>query len=86
MKKTDDRKVVRIQDVSHEGHGVGRADGLALFIEGALPGDLMEVSITRKKKTYGFAQKILLLEPSRDRIEAACPHAGVCGGLCISVL
>ncbi|MFA7661802.1 MAG: 23S rRNA (uracil(1939)-C(5))-methyltransferase RlmD [Anaerovoracaceae bacterium] len=80
MKKTDDRKVVRIQDVSHEGHGVGRADGLALFIEDALPGDVMEVSITRKKKTYGFAQKILLLEPSQDRIEAACPHAGVCGG------
>lgn len=80
MRNPDERKVVRIQDVSHEGQGVGRADGLALFIEDALPGDLVEVSILRKKKSYGFAKKLLLLEPSPDRIDAACPHAGVCGG------
>jgi len=71
---------IRIEDISNEGHGIGKAEGMALFVKDTLPGDLVRIHITKLKKNYGFAEKILLVEPSPDRIKAACPYAGECGG------
>lgn len=71
---------IRIEDVSNEGHGIGRAEGMALFVKDTLPGDLVRVNITKLKKNYGIAEKLVLIEPSNDRIQAGCPYAVECGG------
>jgi len=75
-----DRIIIRIEDVSFEGQGIGKSDGLAFFVPDALPGDLVEVLPTKMKKRYAFAEVLSLLEPSKDRIEPLCPHEKECGG------
>ena len=71
---------IRIEDISNEGHGIGKAEGMALFVRDTLPGDLVCVYVSQLKKNYGFAEKLLLVEPSPDRILAACPFSTDCGG------
>ena len=71
---------IRIEDISNEGHGIGKAEGMALFVRDTLPGDLVRVHVSKLKKNYGFAEKLLLVEPSPDRILAACPFSTDCGG------
>ncbi|MBR1822102.1 MAG: 23S rRNA (uracil(1939)-C(5))-methyltransferase RlmD [Clostridia bacterium] len=61
--------------------GVGRlADGRAVFVPGAIPGERVEIEITREKGRFCEASLSAVLEPSPDRIAPICPHAGVCGG------
>jgi len=80
MIQVGDTLEIRIEDISNEGHGIGKAEGMALFVKDTLPGDLVHVHVTKLKKNYGFAEKILMVEPSADRIQASCPYAGECGG------
>ena len=47
-----DRITIRIEDVSFEGQGIGKSHGLTYFVENTLPGDLVEVIPTKKKKKY----------------------------------
>ena len=75
-----DRIIIRIEDVSFEGQGIGKSDGLAFFVEDALPGDLVEVLPTKMKKKYAFGEMLFLVEPSKDRVEPLCPHEKECGG------
>ena len=71
---------IRIEDISNEGHGIGKAEDMALFVRDTLTGDLVCVYVAKQKKNYGFAEKLLLVEPSPDRILAACPFSTDCGG------
>ena len=75
-----DRITIRIEDVSFEGQGIGKSHGLTYFVENTLPGDLVEVIPTKKKKKYAFGEVLSFLETSPDRIEAQCPHEKECGG------
>ena len=72
--------IVTIEDMSTDGEGVGRAEGCALFIKDTVLGDRVEAVITKMKKNYGYARLVQVLEPSQDRVEAACPIARPCGG------
>ena len=72
--------IVTIEDMSTDGEGVGRAEGCALFIKDTVLGDRVEAVITKMKKNYGYARLVQVLEPSKDRVEAACPIARPCGG------
>ena len=72
--------IVEIEDLTAEGAGVAKLDGYTLFIKNALIGDKARVSIMKTKKTYGYARLVEILEPSKDRIEPACPMAIKCGG------
>ena len=70
-------------DISHiafGGKGLAKPDGFAVFVDNAVPGDVVQVQITRKKKNYAEARVLELLEPSSDRVTAACPYSGYCGG------
>ena len=78
--KKNDLVQVTIEDMSHEGAGIGKADGYTLFIKDAVIGDKVEAKIMKTKKHYGFARLMKVLEPSKDRIEAKCPQARACGG------
>ena len=72
---------VRITGTGSELQGVGRlADGRAVFVPGALPGEDVEIEITREAKRFCEARLKRVLEPSRERIDSACPHNARCGG------
>lgn len=79
MNKGDTFETI-IEDLTSEGAGLGRVDGLAVFVPNTIPGDRVRAGITRLKKNYAEAKLISLLEPSEDRIEPACPYADKCGG------
>ena len=69
-----------IEDMTGEGQGVGRSDGMAVFVKGAVVGDIVEAELTKVKKNYAFGRLCKILEPSPERIEPLCPYMGQCGG------
>ncbi len=71
---------VEIFDIAEEGKGVARHDDLVLFIEKAIPGDVVNVELQRKKKSFAEGRVTEILSPSPYRIDPFCPHFGVCGG------
>lgn len=71
---------VEIADIAEEGKGLGRADGMVVFVEKAVPGDVADVQVFRKKKKFAEGKIAALIQPSPDRTDAFCSHFGVCGG------
>ncbi len=57
--------------------------GMAVFVRGALPGDVARIRLTKAKKNFAEAEAIKIVTPSPWRVQARCEHFGVCGG-CIS--
>lgn len=85
IKKTDQIQrqslvEVRIDDLAYGGQGVGRIDGFVVFVRHSVPGDLLRVRITKRKKGHAEGEIEEIIEPSPDRIEAPCPLFGKCGG------
>lgn len=72
--------IATIQSLDHEGRGIARVDGKAVFIEGALPGERVEYLVRRARPTYAQADTVRVLAPSAQRVAPRCPHYGVCGG------
>lgn len=71
---------ITVVDIAEEGKGVGKADELVLFIERAVPGDIVDVELLRKKKNFAEAKVTSIVKPSEYRTEPFCQHFGVCGG------
>jgi 23S rRNA (uracil1939-C5)-methyltransferase len=71
---------LKIESLDQEGRGVARRDGKAIFIEGALPGEVVTYSVYRKKPSYEQATLISVLKESASRVAPRCPHFGNCGG------
>lgn len=69
-----------IESLSHDGRGVSRIDGKAVFIHGALPGERVLFSYSYIGKTHDEGVVRDILEPSDDRVEPICERFGVCGG------
>jgi 23S rRNA (uracil1939-C5)-methyltransferase len=69
-----------ISGVAFGGKGLSRVDGLTVFVEQAVPGDLVLARIVKKKKNYAEARVIELRESSPSRIVPPCPYSGICGG------
>ncbi|MES2771595.1 MAG: 23S rRNA (uracil(1939)-C(5))-methyltransferase RlmD [Pseudomonadota bacterium] len=69
-----------IESLDHEGRGVTRFEGKAIFVEGALPGETVEYLSYRKKPSYEIAQVLRVLKNSGSRVTPRCAHFGVCGG------
>lgn len=69
-----------IEDMSGEGKGIGKADGFAVFVDGAVVGDRVRVQLHKVKKRYGFGRLIEITEKSPDRIDNLCPQQAECGG------
>ncbi|WP_404354202.1 23S rRNA (uracil(1939)-C(5))-methyltransferase RlmD [Exiguobacterium aurantiacum] len=76
----NDRLDVHIHDLTHEGAGVARVDGYTLFVPNALPGETVEIVVTKTNKQYGFARLIDVKQASADRVEPPCPIFYQCGG------
>ncbi|TSJ43871.1 23S rRNA (uracil(1939)-C(5))-methyltransferase RlmD [Mucilaginibacter corticis] len=71
---------VTIIDIAEEGKGVGKADDFVLFVEKAVPGDVVDVQVYRSKKNFGEAKIIDLKKASQYRVDPFCEHFGTCGG------
>ena len=70
-----------VNGIADKGRGLLRGeDGRVIFVENAIPGDVVDVRVTKKKKDYLIATPTRLVTPSPDRTEAFCQHYGVCGG------
>ena len=71
---------VSVIDIAEEGKGVGKAGDLVLFIDKAVPGDIADVEVYRKKKNFGEAKILSLKQASEYRTVPFCEHFGTCGG------
>jgi len=69
-----------IIDIAEEGKGVGKADELVIFVDKAVPGDVVDVRIVKKKKNFAEAVIESLNEASDLRVDPFCQHFGTCGG------
>lgn len=78
--------IVTIESLDNEGRGIAHVDGKVIFIEGALPGELVEFSSYRRKPSYEQATVTKVLRASSQRVTPACPHFGVCGGCALQHL
>lgn len=72
--------VLDIVDVTAEGSGVGRVDGMAVFVPLTAVGDRARVKILKVKKTYAYGKLLSLVKPSKHRIDSDCPCFNQCGG------
>ncbi|HEY0230624.1 MAG TPA: 23S rRNA (uracil(1939)-C(5))-methyltransferase RlmD [Dokdonella sp.] len=71
---------VDITDLSHDGRGVARIDGKAVFVAGALPGERARIRYTKRSRNFDEAKVEELLTRSPERIEPRCVHFGTCSG------
>ena len=73
-------QVLEVVDLSHEGQGIAKMDGRAVFIDGALPGETVEVQLLQKRKGVQEARLVQVIAPSVERVEPKCLHYAMCGG------
>src|SRR3989344_7972911 len=71
---------IHVTDASSDGTSVARTDEYVVFIKGAVPGDVVDVQITRKKSKYREGKAIRVHTFSEKRTEPVCQHFGTCGG------
>ncbi|MEE1030730.1 MAG: 23S rRNA (uracil(1939)-C(5))-methyltransferase RlmD [Ruminococcus sp.] len=84
--KKNDMLTVYIEDMGHEGEGIGKVDGYTVFVKDAVIGDTVQAKIMKTKKNYGYARLMEIIESSPDRTEPLCPYARQCGGCQIQAL
>ena len=71
---------ITITDVAAEGKALARVNDMVVFVPWAVPGDVVNLQVTRKKHSFCEARIIDFVEKSPLRIEPRCPHFGICGG------
>lgn len=79
MQKNDEI-ILNITDMTSDGSGIGKYDGMAIFVPLTAIGDTARVKILKVKKTYAFGKLTEIIEPSPDRAENHCPSFSQCGG------
>ncbi len=72
--------VLSITSLGHSGEGVGHLDGYTIFVDGALPGEIVKVLLYECHKSYGRANLLEIIQPSPNRTTPVCPLFGKCGG------
>jgi len=71
---------VPILDIGAEGKSIARVDNQVVFVTKALPGDVVDIKITRKKKSYMEGLPLRFHQYSDKRVEPFCKHFDLCGG------
>lgn len=84
--RKNDVLTVEIEDIGHDGAGIGKVDGYTLFVKDAVIGDVVEVKVMKAKKNYGYAKLLKIITPSANRVEPLCPYAKQCGGCQIQMM
>ncbi|MHB1475908.1 MAG: TRAM domain-containing protein, partial [Dermatophilaceae bacterium] len=81
MYRTQQGGTVRltIESLAYGGAGVAKtAEGLAVFVDAACPGDVLDVEETERHQRFLRARITSIVEPSPDRVEPPCPYFGTC--------
>ncbi len=84
--KTGQIHELQIDSVNQDGQGIGRLDGLAVFIPQTIPGDVALIRLDTIKPNYAVGSLVELLRASVDRINPVCPIADKCGGCSLQVM
>lgn len=84
--KKNDILTLKIEDIGHDGEGIGKVDGYTLFVKDAVIGDVVEAKVMKAKKNYGYARLMKVISPSPHRVEPLCPYAKQCGGCQIQTM
>ena len=71
---------VTIEKLDNFGRGITHINNKICFVDNALPGEVVEIEITKEKSKFIEAKTISIINPSKDRIEVDCPYYNVCGG------
>ncbi len=71
---------VTIADAGAEGMAVAKVDGLVVFVPFVVPGDVVDIQLYKKKKNYAEGRAVKFHRLSDLRVDARCPHFGICGG------
>jgi len=71
---------VTVEDYAAEGKALGRTEGKVVFISGAVPGDVVDVQLSKNKKDWAEGKAIHIHSFSADRVDPFCEHFGICGG------
>ena len=76
----------KIENLNHQGMGITKVNGKITFIPKTIPGDIIELLITKEHKNYNEGKLIKIITPSKDRINYNCPYYDKCGGCHIANL
>ena len=68
-----------IDNLAFGGAGIGRFEGLAVFVKDTMPGDRISASLTKIKKQYAEAKLVDVIIQSKDRVIPKCKYSAVCG-------
>jgi len=71
---------ILVEDHAGEGRSLARVDGKVIFIDDTVPGDVVDVRLSRSKKDWAEGRPILFHSYSIDRVDPFCEHFGICGG------
>lgn len=74
------QKNVEVESLDYFGYGIAHLDSKVIFIENALPGEVVSIEIIKDKKNYSEAKVIEYIKKSKDRIDSICPYFPYCGG------
>ncbi len=83
MLQKNDLIPLTIVDITNEGAGVGRCDGMAIFVPGTAVGDELTVRVVKVLKKYAYGIVHEILSPAPCRITDGCPVSRQCGGCCL---
>jgi len=79
-------ETAEIESLDHEGRGVARIGGKTVFVDGALPGELVRMQRIRRRRRHDEAVTVEVLRPALERVTPRCPHFGTCGGCALQHL
>ncbi|HSE80853.1 MAG TPA: 23S rRNA (uracil(1939)-C(5))-methyltransferase RlmD [Gaiellaceae bacterium] len=71
---------LRIDSLAYGGRGVARLNGFVVFVNRALPGDVVRARVTKVKRSHAEAVAVEVVEPGAPRVKAPCAHYPTCGG------
>lgn len=71
---------ISILDIAVKGKSIGKVDNMVYFVEDTVPGDVVDVKITRKKANFREGRPVKFHQYSEYRVDPVCEHFGVCGG------
>jgi len=71
---------IEVTDYAAEGKALAKLDGKVIFISGAVPGDTVDIQLTKNKKDWAEARTLRVVKPASDRLVPFCRHFGICGG------
>src|SRR4051812_14646039 len=71
---------LEVVDISTEGKAIAKNEGLVVFIEGGVPGDIVDVMVHRKKNSFAEGKVNAFKKFSQNRVKPNCEHFGTCGG------